>query len=310
MTAICASASATLTLITDINQLPGSALGFYSLIVGGGSHTTQLSSDTTINGNVALGSPISLEGGGAPINGELDFAGSSNGTGSVDVSGGITTNSAVAAAAASDAESLFQQYSLLTGLPTLDSNTLNVANTPGASYNGNTNEHVYAITDWKFNGDLAITAGADQYVIIDVLPGSKKNYSLGAVSLSGGITYDHVLFNIDTTGQLSSWNAHGGTVNAIILDGSFTSGGVSYGGKVNVDDFTLDGRLFCTTGSNDCQVASNATIDSTVDFGSSGVPEPISLLLTGSGLVLLAFALRRFRTRCHQVGTGTSICNV
>lgn len=268
--------------ITDLNQLPGSAFGQYSLVAGGGSNSLQLTSDTTITGNVAVGlastgpSSVTLQGGGAPITGNLNFAGTSNGTGSVTVSGATTTNSATAAQAVDDATSLYLFYSALTSLPTISGNTLNVTTNPGASYNGNTNEHVYE-EPTSFNGALAITAAANQYVIIDVGQGSSSNYSLGAVSLSGGITSDHVLFNIDTTGNLSSSNAHGDVVNAIVIDDA---------GLVNVDNFTLDGRLFCEVTQANCQVVSNAKINSSVDIGTA-TPEPASVVLVLGGLVLV-----------------------
>jgi hypothetical protein len=98
------------------------------------------------------------------------------------------------------------------------------------------------------------------------------------------ITSDHVLIDVDTTGQLSSANAHGQTVNAIVIDDA---------GKVNVDNFTLNGHLFCSTGSNDCPVVSGATINSTVDV--SAMPEPISIALAGSGLLLALLARRQLR---------------
>jgi hypothetical protein len=271
------------TPIMDINQLPGSALGNYGLVVEGGAHSLQLTSDSHINGNVALGSGTTLQGSGDTINGNLDFqSATSNGTGSVTVTGTTSTNSTLAGNAVADAENLISLYSAATSFA-VTSNTLNVSTTPGDSYNSNSHEHVYSVTT-AFNGALAITAAASEYVIVNVGEGSSSNYSLGAVSLSGGITSDHVLFVIDTTGQLSSSNAHGDTINGIILDGA---------GKVNVDNFTLNGRLFCNTANSDCQDVSGAKISSTVDAGMS-TPEPLSFFLAGSGLVL-AFAFRRFR---------------
>jgi hypothetical protein len=280
--------------ITSLTQIPGSAFGQYGVIVGGyggATHNTQFSSSENFNTSVALGSPLSLQGGNVTIHGNLDFAGTASGTGSLSVTGTTTANSATAAQAVADAISLASMYGAVTSLPTFSAASLNVitggasaaCGAQGCSYNGDTHQHVYA-ADTSWNGAVSITAAASEYVIFDVGAGSSSTWSLGAVLLSGGIAYDHVLINVLTGGQLSSSNAHNQSVNAIVIDNS---------GKTVVDNFTLNGRIFCTTASADCQIVSGADVNSSASPGS--VPEPATPALISGGLLLLG--LRRLRKR-------------
>ncbi len=67
-------------------------------------------------------------------------------------------------------------------------------------------------------------------------------------------------------------------------------------GNVNLDNFTLDGRLYCETNQNSCSVVSNATIDSPQYI--AGTPEPSSFILLGSGAAMFgAFAVMNRRKR-------------
>jgi hypothetical protein len=273
------------TAISDLNQLTGSAFSNYAFVAGGsGAHNLQFTSDSPAFGNVALASGVALQGGGDVLHGNLDFGGTANGTGSVIVTGTTTANVAQATNAVADAVSLFAAYTALTGfsgLPTV-SGTLNVGTNGGNSNAGNTHEHIYDVTTAGYGGDLTINAGASEYVIINIGKGLSTNYDLnGAVNLTGGITSDHVLFNIATTGNFGSASAHGKTINALIIDNA---------GKTNVDNFTLNGRIFCTTANADCQFVSGAQVHQPA----SATPEPGTFnLLAGFGLFGLAGALRR-----------------
>lgn len=277
-----AAGTASASTITDINQLMGSAFGNYSLVVEG-TKSLQLTSDTGITGNVAVGSGVTLQGAGSTIHGNLDYQSGNSGSG-ITVTGTTSTNDSQVGSAIADAQSLASLYGAVTNLSALSSGTLNVTSNPGQSYNGNTNEHVYAINT-NFTTDLTITAAANQYVVFDVGAGSSANFSLVAVTLGGGITSDHVLFNIETTGALSSSNAHNQAVNAVVVDNA---------GSVNVDNFTLNGRLFCNATSANCQVVSNADI---ISSATTATPEPGTILLIGAGLLAVGLVSRRAKNK-------------
>jgi len=298
--AVAASAICCAAGITDLNQMPGSAFGSYGVIVeSNASNSLSLTSSTTINGSVALGSPTNgslVQGGGATINGNVDFAAGSLSAGAmgVTVSGSINPNVTNAANAVSDAVSLSSSYasasgSLLTGSGAVN---LNVTTNPGKEYNSQSNEHVYSLSTSSSMTSLTITAAAGQDVIINVGAGSSKNWSLIAVTLSGGITADDVLFNILTTGNLTSANAQNDTISADIID---------LAGNVSINQVTLDGRLACNIAKQGCTIGSNTYLYQPAPSGSQSgdppAPEPVTFTLAGAGLLALAFGLRRVKAR-------------
>lgn len=289
--------------ITDINQMPGSAFGNYGLVVTGTSNHLGLTSDTFINGNVAIDAGTSVSGGGIVINGELDNNNSTNGnlsgtsaTSIYNLTNQTSGQGTRAGNAVADAASLFSLYTastVLNNAVTLTSGTVNVSSNPGYNYNGESNEFVYKLTTTALANDttLAIDATNSQYVIIDIVAGGNANFALGDVTLSGGITSDHVLLNFDSSsgGQLTTTSNY--TINAIVDAGESDT-------NVGWDGATLNGRLFCVTTQNNCQVVSNATINSNVS-----TPEPMSMLLTGSGLLLLILVFRATEPHARR-GTG------
>ena len=135
---------------------------------------------------------------------------------------------------------------------------------------------------------LTIDATASQYVIINLGASSSSNTNLFPITLTGGITSDHVLLDVDATGNLGgALNQH--IVNADIIDNK---------GNVNVDALAIDGRLFCSTGSTfgNCQVVSNATINSTTNTSPGPVPEPSTWMTGILGAGAIGFVrFRRFR---------------
>lgn len=279
LTVQIASASA----ITDLIQLPGSAYSNYAVVVQGGTGAFNLTSDSPINGNVAIGTTSkTVQTSNDTINGNLDFGGSINLSGGVHVSGTTNANVALADAAVADAEKLFQVYTASTGFSGLPSTsgTLNVSTNPGSAFGGNTHEHVYDVTVTNgYGGDLTINASNSEYVIINIGKGESANYALnGGIALSGGITSDHVLINIATTGNFTASGAsHGKTVNADIIDNA---------GLTNLDNFNLNGRLFCTDATKNCSFVSNAVL--TQPLTVSATPEPASISMLLGGLFLVA----------------------
>jgi len=161
----------------------------------------------------------------------------------------------------------------------------------GSSYNGNSNEHVYSINNGSFaaNTVMTINASANQYVIINVgcnttlngagCTSANTNFSLFGITLTGGITSDHVLFNVLYSGELSSGDARGDTLSADIID---------YYGRVNLDSFDADARFLCR----------NCFFPDPHPRGSlDSAPEPVTFALAGAGLLAMAFGIGRVKTR-------------
>jgi hypothetical protein len=289
--AVCASAA--YTPITDLSQLPNGAFSGYALAVQGGSGgALHLSSDSPIFGNVAIGSTSQIvQSAGDTIHGNLDFAGSSPAQGT---SGGVTvtghTNFNVAAAdnAVADAESLFSTYTATSSLASL-ATALGGGSTLTVSGTGNYSAHEFVYFASTSLGAITINAPSSDYVIINVGEGSNRsagtgNYAIAGVTLAGGITSDHVLFDIDTTGNFQA-GPNSPIVNADIIDNE---------GNTNLNSITLNGRLFCTdvAAAGNCSVVSNAVLNQPSNV--STTPEPASLWLAAGGMLLLALgALRR-----------------
>src|SRR5262249_30289041 len=84
----------------------------------------------------------------------------------------------------------------------------------------------------KSGATVTINGSASDYVVINVPAGAAFKLS-GAVSLTGGITDDHVLYNVLGTGQI------GGAANGATIHGTI----VAINRTFNVDNVHIDGRI-------------------------------------------------------------------
>jgi hypothetical protein len=103
------------------------------------------------------------------------------------------------------------------------------------------------------------------------------------VTLTGGITSDHVLFNILSSGNnnvQSSGNFQTNVVNANLID---------LNGSWNVNEITINGRWFGEASGLTYQLVSNGYIEQPP---TPQVPEPDTLILLGIGVMSLAGAIR------------------
>ncbi len=161
-------AGASAGTITDISQIPGSDFGSFGLIVGGTglSHPYQGTSDTTMNGNVAIGynasntSPNNVQLSGEKISGNIMFGGTNTGFAPPAqvamagwLPGGITNSSQSALNAVTDAQNFVTTYSTLTGL-SLTGSTICLTSGCGTQNPGDTygptgaNEYIYTAGEW------------------------------------------------------------------------------------------------------------------------------------------------------------------
>lgn len=271
--------------IVDINQVPGSALGQYGLVIGGtNANHFSGTSDSPINGNIAFGgsSYQAPQFSGDTVTGEVDFSGSNPCTGNglcgaTSISGGTQGGISNAAQAVSDATSLFGTYSTQSGI-SLASNqgTLNVPTNGTGNYGAN--EYIYNATTSLT--DLIVNAPNRDYVIINI---TGSGYHADSITLEGGITDDHVLIDVNTTGN---FQATGATLDGIIIDGNSS-------GYCGLDGVTVNGRLYCSTTNNNAQFVSNAVLNAPPNDVVTSTPEPSSFTLMFCAIVLFAVGLIR-----------------
>lgn len=295
-TPTCLRCLATLLAVSFLGALPGSRakadilLGdaaSYGFIAGPNTKSIQIS-NSTFNGNGAtdVSNPGSnyVQFSSGTINGNFDFVGADNqaSLGAGHLNGTIKTHVAAVGTA----------YTTITNL----SNTF--AGEAGTSFGGSgaltasngildaSGNRVFTTTANNFlqSGALTITGSASDYVVINVT-GNNNVQLKNLLSLSGGITDDHVFVNITGSGQQIGGNTNGGIVNGTI---------VALNDKFNIDNTTIDGRLFGGD-SQDFQLVSGLMLNAPPAPESPPTPEPTSFVLCISGLlgIVAVTTLRR-----------------
>jgi hypothetical protein len=160
---------------------------------------------------------------------------------------------------------------------------LNLNGSQTLSVSGGTT-HEYSVTqNFTVNG-LTINGGANDVVVFNVTAGNAKFQ--GPVTLTGGITSDHVLFNVLSSGNnnvQSSGNYQNNVINADLID---------LNGSWNVNEITINGRWFGEAPGLTYQLVSNGYIEQPVE-SPSDVPEPSTLAMMGTGFLGIAGVLRR-----------------
>ena len=273
---------------TQAGFIIGSASN-YAVLVEPSLHNVQLTSDSGVTGNVGVGSPVNSVGlSGGTIHGNVDFSGAQPSGGpnfGGTVTGTVANNVAAVTSALTTMNALNTTLGAESGTALIISGSGQIINASSGTLDGSGNE-VFTVASNKFNnnsGGITINGTASQFVVININNGNSNEKFNGAISLSGGITSDHVLFNfVGTGGEL------GGAANKAIANGIFLAPNM----KINVDATTIDGRLIgggSTTSNNDFQIVSNA-------FVNAPVPEPSSAVLATCGLLGL-LAWRRCRCR-------------
>ena len=156
---------------------------------------------------------------------------------------------------------------------------------------------------------FTINGTADQFVVINIpnvptIDGAPVGFD-GSIMLTGGITSDHVLFNFGN----GNFDTHtGGDPLLINTGGRVTMGTfLDPNGIFNIDNTILDGRIF--GGDANDSFITGSTINAPPFFPT---PEPTSLVLLGSGLVVLGIVRRRKRSQNrseHHAGNSVAARN-
>jgi choice-of-anchor A domain-containing protein len=269
------------------------AAGTFGVLVEPSAHNFQLN-NSTVTGNVGVGAgvdAIQIASNGF-ITGQLLLADTGlTVANSGNVSGGVLQGQSQVTTALNDINTLSSTLGIQvgTGLSITSATTTINVNT-GTLIGGN---YVFTIASNGFNNDntgFTVSGGAGDFVVFNINNGTSNEDFGGPISLSGGITSDHVLFNyVGTGGELKS-ALGGATVNGIFLAPHM---------KINIDNVTINGRLFGGLTDQDFQLVSGFNLNAPADI--PGVPEPSALCIYALGATLIG--LTRLRPRWMAIAS-------
>jgi choice-of-anchor A domain-containing protein len=282
----------------------GSASNFAVLFEGNQSKTLNFN-NSNITGNIGIGNTGKFaDAGGCSgkclISGLVEFSAAN--TGQFTSSSGTTYTPALSAGT----NPLYSQSTVTDALNTVNTLSQSLASESGTAVtiqNGgslsassgtldSSGNRVFTATMNPFDAGqtFTINGSASDYVVINVSNTGGHGFN-GSVVLQGGITSDHVLFNLDK-GNYSTLS--GGDTLTISTNGATTSGiFLDPNGNIQINHSTLDGRLFGGD-SQDMQIVSGANIVAPL----APVPEPRYTLLSGALLGMIGYLrLRRSPTR-------------
>jgi len=237
-------------------------------------HNVQFTSDSFITGNVGVSETnptTSPKVNGGNITGNLDFAGPIN-VNNATVSGTTSANVGNVTTAYNTLTSLSSTLGAESGTSlTLTNTGTQIINASSGTLDGSGNRvfTVSAADDFNVTKLLTINGSASDYVVINIVDGAKAVFHAG-ISLTGGITSDHVLYNIlgSTGGEVKG----GSGINGDKVYGTI----LAVDRKFNMDNTSIVGRVF-GGGDNDFQLVSNFRI--VQPAVESDVPEPASFIL-------------------------------
>jgi hypothetical protein len=194
----------------------GQAAG-YAVFAGPNVNTLKLNGPGLINGNVAIAQNGAYSFAGSVVIGGTTYmaSGVTGSTSGSVVKGGFVSQNL--STAVSDARAAAAAAAALTATGSVPGNSINVTNPrQSVTFTGSAGQNVLKLTNINLsNGTFTINGTSAQTFIIDV-SGNFKMSGLAGILLSGGVTANHVLFNITGTGQAVSL---GGTsvVNGTLL---------------------------------------------------------------------------------------------
>lgn len=239
-------------------------------LVVGGNLLVPGNGDTISQGNVAIGGTYTTD----PVQPSWAGLTVSNGSITSNLGSGIPVNFA---SAATYLQNLSAAQVGVDQSPTPSGSSLIFAgsgtSTPTTSF--------YDITTAQFSSaSLQITGSATDTVVINVLGSGSASFT-GGVTLSGGITANHVLFNFPSVTALnfSHWTING---SVLATKASITTDGGTING-------TLIGKSLNGTGTN----FNSSPFDG--NLRPVAVPEPSSVALLGLGGIGFLGVLRRRR---------------
>lgn len=284
----------------------GLAANYAVLYEGTGGHNLQIT-NVTINGSIGVGGTGAIQDGGpSTIVGAIDFSAANAGSGFPTYTGSQfhnnnTSNSFTPALSASNPS--FSNANVSTALTTvnnLNTSLVGQAGTNLAIVNGNTtvnassgtldvvNGHsyrVFTVTSYsQVNGNVFTINGdaAGDIVVFNFSMG----VNLGGDTTLNGLTPDQVLWNFTGTGNVQLNNNASSFPNV-----AFQGVILAPGNVMSMTNANLTGRLFGGD-SGDMQIVSGDTLTAP-----AATPEPASMTIFGSGLLMIGGLLRKRVTK-------------
>jgi hypothetical protein len=276
------------------------AFDYYGLLVNDGVAGGDINTPP-VNANVGVGNITgSIDFHNEVVNGEVDYEVTSTGhisggaiTGTQPASLGgpapasVNSNVARVALAIAAAQALSTHFGGEAGTAvTFGGNVTINANNGVLDADGN---RIFTATNALSIGNgnaITVNGSASDYVVIDVAT-SNGNKLDGALTLSGGITADHVIVNFTGSGQNLQGAANGAHLAATFLAPDL---------GIQLNSLTIDGRLFGGNDGTNFQFVSNSFINQP-----PLVPEPETWALFLAGFGLLGAAMRTRRASAGRL---------
>jgi hypothetical protein len=258
--------------------------------IAGPNTTSIVFNNSTYNGNVATDNPTTTAGGNyvkfssGTINGNFDFVGTAQtNLGAGTLTGSKNSNVSAVATAYNTITNLSTSFAAAPSATTLaTSGTVNAST--GATNSGFGTTRFFTTTTGNFlGGALVINGSSSDYVVINVTATGNYNFNNGdALTLTGGITSDHVFVNFTQAAGIQG-NTNGGALNAVL---------VGLNSEIHIDNSTVNGRVF---GGDTAPFVLNSGFELNAPI-IAAVPEPGPFV--GAGVVtLIGLACTRHRRR-------------
>ena len=275
----------------------GDASNFAVLYEGNGGNTLNYN-NSNLTGNLGIGcGTVAVPCSGATtgafkgsspgtITGTVEFAAANYGQydqGGLTITGGATYNDVNVATDLNNLNSLSQKYGGEAGSATTIQNGGSLTASSGVVDTDGNHVFTAAMSSFDAGTTFTINGTAADYVVINIADTKGHGFN-GSVVLSGGITSDHVLFNL-TKGDYSTLS--GGdtlTISTSCASQSCATNGIFLdpNGDFQINHSVLDGRIFGGDTAN-VSIVSGADIVAPP----AQTPEPACFGLLSAGLVAL-----------------------